>query len=335
MNPWLNLDDRQGRSSTTALANSTTALASPLVVNSYIGVLSGFEILALALFALFLAWTFYIRISNDFTKMTPIKTFELKRSILLMFFWISYYRRPQLGIYNMCTYFYLYFRWQLKLFRIATRSGLLAEACLALLLLPVLRGMTIFRLLGIQFEASIRYHIWLGTSMIFFATLHSIGTLFIWGVKQHIRNEVSIVLFHYLNYWAQECKLQQYLPIESTDVEVAEDRPNIPCRRDCFCYRARNLDHITSTSEKTTIWNILLHAPSIHSILGILPVSYWRSSLLYGFPWCISLWPRQVTPSNTIKAKDMRSVCSSLPKQISRAYSSKKPEYVELLLTES
>lgn len=104
----------------------------------------------------------------------------------------------------MSMHFYLYFRWQFKIFRMATRSGLLAEACLALLLLPILRGMAIFRLLGFQFEASVRYHIWLGTSMIFFATLHGAGTLFIWGVKQRIQDEASIVLFNHLNlieYW--------------------------------------------------------------------------------------------------------------------------------------
>lgn len=154
----------------------------------------------------------------------------------------------------MSMYFYLYFRWQFKLFRMATRSGLLAEACLALLLLPILRGMAIFRLLGIQFEASVRYHIWLGTSMIFFATLHGAGTLFIWGVKQRIQDEVSIVLFNHLNlieYW--NVNFNFVLLVENTDVEVAENRPNIPCWGDCFCYRAHNLDHITSTSEKTTI----------------------------------------------------------------------------------
>lgn len=74
----------------------------------------------------------------------------------------------------------------------ATRCGLLAEACLALLLLPILRGMSVFRLLGIQFEASVRYHIWLGTAMMFFATLHGAGTFFIWGIDHKIQDEVTL-----------------------------------------------------------------------------------------------------------------------------------------------
>lgn len=144
--------NRQGQSSISALSN-------PFIVNSYVGVLSGMEIIAIILFFLFLAWTFYAHISNDFKKMTPNKSFKLNQ-------------------------------WQFKLFRMATRSGLLAEACLALLLLPILRGMAITRLLGIHFEASVRYHIWLGTSMIIFAALHGAGTLFIWGEKKHILDEM-------------------------------------------------------------------------------------------------------------------------------------------------
>ncbi|XP_075494502.1 ferric reduction oxidase 8, mitochondrial-like isoform X1 [Primulina tabacum] len=136
-----------------------TSFSSPLVVNRYAGILSGLQILASSFFIVFLVWTFYNRISNDFKKMTPVKSFKLKL-------------------------------WQYKLFRMATRSGLLAEACLALLLLPVLRGMSIFRLLGIQFEASVRYHIWLGNAMLLFATLHGAGTYFIWGMKHRIQDEM-------------------------------------------------------------------------------------------------------------------------------------------------
>ncbi|ONI08235.1 hypothetical protein PRUPE_5G166400 [Prunus persica] len=81
-------------------------------------------------------------------------------------------------------------RWQLKYLKVATRFGLLAEVCLAFLLFPILRGLALFRLLGIQFEASVRYHIWLGTAMIFFATFHGASTLFVWGVSHYIQEEI-------------------------------------------------------------------------------------------------------------------------------------------------
>ncbi|KAK3227940.1 hypothetical protein Dsin_007802 [Dipteronia sinensis] len=139
--------------------NSTTTLFNPFVVNTFLGILSSFEILVVSLFLMFLVWTFYARISNDFKKLMPDKSLKLEI-------------------------------WQLKFLRIATRFGLLAEACLALLLLPILRRLSLFRLLGIQFEVSVRYHIWLGTAMIFFATLHGGSTLFVWGISHHIQDEV-------------------------------------------------------------------------------------------------------------------------------------------------
>nr|GMD31404.1 ferric reduction oxidase 8, mitochondrial isoform X2 [Ipomoea batatas] len=134
-------------------------LSNPLIVKSSLGILSGIEILGVSLFIIFLAWTFYTRIANDFRKTVQIKDFKLAV-------------------------------WQYRMLRVATRFGLLTEACLALLLLPVLRRMAVFRLLGLQFEVSVRYHTWLGTAMIFFATLHGAGTFFIWGIKHRIHEEV-------------------------------------------------------------------------------------------------------------------------------------------------
>lgn len=154
---YLSLQPREPRSR--QMRRSTTVLSNPLLVNSYLGVLSGMEILVVSLFIIFLAWTFYTRISNDFKKMTPVKSLKLNA-------------------------------WQYKYFRVATRFGLLAEACLALLLLPILRGMALFRLIGIQFEASVRYHVWLGTAMIFFATCHGASTLFIWVIKHRFQDEI-------------------------------------------------------------------------------------------------------------------------------------------------
>ncbi|KAL4278259.1 hypothetical protein GQ457_03G031010 [Hibiscus cannabinus] len=139
--------------------SSTAALSNPIVTSNLIGILSSVEILSVVLFILFLAWTFYSRISHDFTKLAPVESLKLDL-------------------------------WQLKYLKVATRFGLLAEACLALLLLPILRELAVFRIIGIQFEASVRYHIWLGTAMICFATFHGASTLFIWGVSHYIQDEI-------------------------------------------------------------------------------------------------------------------------------------------------
>ncbi|ONI08236.1 hypothetical protein PRUPE_5G166400 [Prunus persica] len=137
----------------------TAGFSNPLVVNTLLGVFSTLEILAVFLFILFLAWNFYARISNDFKNLKAAKSLMLNS-------------------------------WQLKYLKVATRFGLLAEVCLAFLLFPILRGLALFRLLGIQFEASVRYHIWLGTAMIFFATFHGASTLFVWGVSHYIQEEI-------------------------------------------------------------------------------------------------------------------------------------------------
>ncbi|XP_021801721.1 ferric reduction oxidase 8, mitochondrial isoform X1 [Prunus avium] len=152
LKPRESIRSRKGRKLTAGFSN-------PLVVNTLLGVLSTLEILAVFLFILFLAWNFYARISNDFKNLKPAKSLMLNS-------------------------------WQLKYLKVATRFGLLAEVCLAFLLFPILRGLALFRLLGIQFEASVRYHIWLGTAMIFFATFHGASTLFVWGVSHYIQEEI-------------------------------------------------------------------------------------------------------------------------------------------------
>ncbi|XP_016651074.1 PREDICTED: ferric reduction oxidase 8, mitochondrial [Prunus mume] len=152
LKPRESIRSRKGRKLTAGFSN-------PLLVNTLVGVLSTLEILAVFLFILFLAWNFYARISNDFKNLKPAKSLMLNS-------------------------------WQLKYLKVATRFGLLAEVCLAFLLFPILRGLALFRLLGIQFEASVRYHIWLGTALIFFATFHGASTLFVWGVSHYIQEEI-------------------------------------------------------------------------------------------------------------------------------------------------
>ncbi|XP_014490602.1 ferric reduction oxidase 8, mitochondrial [Vigna radiata var. radiata] len=154
------LDLKAGYQSRSARSPSkSNFFSNPLVVNSTLGILSSIEILVAFLFIVFLAWTYYSRISSDFKKLVPYKSLKLNT-------------------------------WQLKYHRVATRFGLLSEACLALLLLPILRGLAVFRVLGIQFEASVRYHTWVGTAMIIFATIHGASTFLVWGISHHIQDEI-------------------------------------------------------------------------------------------------------------------------------------------------
>lgn len=58
-----------------------------------------------------------------------------------------------------------------------------------------------FQLVGIQFESSVRYHIWLGSAMIFFATFHGASTLFVWGISHHIQDEVIVTPFKSFDFF--------------------------------------------------------------------------------------------------------------------------------------
>jgi len=48
-----------------------------------------------------------------------------------------------------------------------------------------------FRLLNIEFAASVKYHVWFGTGLIFFSLVHGGSTLFIWTITHHIEEEVN------------------------------------------------------------------------------------------------------------------------------------------------
>lgn len=79
---------------------------------------------------------------------------------------------------------------------LGVRFGSLSEACLALLLVPVLRGMALFNICGIQFEASIRYHIWIGNAIMFFSVLHGTIIMSVWGSKNSLWMEVENPFIH-------------------------------------------------------------------------------------------------------------------------------------------
>ena len=70
-----NFDDRQARSPVKGLSN-------PHIVNSYLGIFSTIEILAVLLFILFLTWTFYAHVSNDFKKFMPVKNLKLNMWVI-------------------------------------------------------------------------------------------------------------------------------------------------------------------------------------------------------------------------------------------------------------
>lgn len=57
---------------------NVTVVSRPAIINSFIGIVSCFEIIAVLLFLLFLAWTFYARVTSDLKKLMPVKTMNLE-----------------------------------------------------------------------------------------------------------------------------------------------------------------------------------------------------------------------------------------------------------------
>ncbi|KAJ6814235.1 ferric reduction oxidase 8, mitochondrial [Iris pallida] len=154
------LRPREGR-----IRQSTSLIArfsDPIIINSPIGTLSSCELLAAALFLVFLAWTYYSNLASDLKRTTPSKILKLNRR-------------------------------QLKVMAAGVRFGSLSEACLALLLLPVLRGMSLFNkyMFGVQFEASVRYHVWIGNGIMLFTLLHSATIMSVWGEKSSLWVEIT------------------------------------------------------------------------------------------------------------------------------------------------
>ncbi|KAJ4751913.1 Ferric reduction oxidase 8 [Rhynchospora pubera] len=136
------------------------AFSRPIIVKSLIGVISLGELLAVSLFLCFVSWTYYSDVSSDFKKLVPYASLNLNR-------------------------------WQLKVMNLGIRAGTVSEVCLAVMLFPILRGMSFLRIFGIQFEAAVRYHTWIAHAFLWLCTLHGVIIMFIWGQKKVLLKEIT------------------------------------------------------------------------------------------------------------------------------------------------
>jgi len=96
------------------------------------------------------------------------------------------------------------------------------------------------------------------------------------------------------------------------DADVAETRADILGWGDHSNHRAHYLDIITSCCKEEKVLRILLYAPFVHSLFGILLVSRWGPALLYGISRSFPIWFRQIVPDNPIKAVNSNSLCEDL-----------------------
>ncbi|CAA6667994.1 unnamed protein product [Spirodela intermedia] len=138
------------------------AMSNPVFVLNPLGMVSAFELLMAAMFATLLAWTFFCGIARDFKKSTAEKFLRLHLSSL-----------------------------QVKVMQVGTRMGSLAEICLAVLLFPILRKMAVLKLVGVQFESAVRYHVWIGNLLTLLAAAHGAAIMSVWASKGTLLSEMT------------------------------------------------------------------------------------------------------------------------------------------------
>ncbi|KAL0400713.1 UNVERIFIED_CONTAM: Ferric reduction oxidase 2 [Sesamum latifolium] len=71
--------------------------------------------------------------------------------------------------------------WEVKLDSVALLLGLVGNVCLSFLFFPVTRGSPILRLVGLTSESTIKYHIWLGHTLLTVFTAHGLCYSIFWA----------------------------------------------------------------------------------------------------------------------------------------------------------
>ncbi|XP_074263344.1 ferric reduction oxidase 2-like [Silene latifolia] len=125
----------------------------PVIVKGPLGIVTGIELSFLIMFVALLAWSLSTFLHVGYGRLAP--DVGEKR-------WLA--------------------KWEATVFRL----GLTGNICLALLFYPVTRGSTILQMFGLTSEASIKYHMWLGNTLMAFFTCHGLGYLLFWAVSGQI-----------------------------------------------------------------------------------------------------------------------------------------------------
>ncbi|XP_010270349.1 PREDICTED: probable ferric reduction oxidase 1 [Nelumbo nucifera] len=81
--------------------------------------------------------------------------------------------------------------WQAQLDCAAVRLGVVGNVCLAFLFFPVTRGSSVLPLLGLTWEASIKYHIWVGHAAMILLTAHGLCYFVYWAATHQISQVIK------------------------------------------------------------------------------------------------------------------------------------------------
>nr|CAD1844603.1 unnamed protein product [Ananas comosus var. bracteatus] len=125
----------------------------PVLVKGPLGIVSGIELAFIVMFLALLIWCFATYLKGSFARLRPTAQEKL---------------------------------WQEKLDSAALRLGLIGNLCCAFLFFPVSRGSSILPLIGLTSESSIKYHIWLGHTVMVLFTAHGICYVIYWAATHQI-----------------------------------------------------------------------------------------------------------------------------------------------------
>lgn len=134
-----------------------------IFIRGPLGFVSAAELLTIVIFVGLMGWTLYSYVSNDFSRISPKKVLKS-------------------GNHHI---------WQYKLAKFGTRLGYIGNLCLAVLFLPVTRGLDLLQMIGVHFEMSVKYHIWLGNTMMVIYTLHGVCFSVVWGSRNSLIKELT------------------------------------------------------------------------------------------------------------------------------------------------
>ncbi|KAG8381272.1 hypothetical protein BUALT_Bualt06G0105300 [Buddleja alternifolia] len=134
-----------------------TSWRQPVLVRGPLGVVSWTELSFIVMFIALLVWSVSAYVHGMFkniTKQSASKTGE--------------------------------FVWEVKLDSVALMLGLVGNICLAFLFFPITRGSSILRIIGLSSESAIKYHIWLGHTVLALFTSHGLCYVIFWANTHQI-----------------------------------------------------------------------------------------------------------------------------------------------------
>ncbi|KAL0317819.1 UNVERIFIED_CONTAM: Ferric reduction oxidase 4 [Sesamum angustifolium] len=124
----------------------------PVLVRGPLGIVSWTELSCLVMFVVLLVWSVSAYVHSMFKNITRQSTSKMGELV-----------------------------WEVKLDSVALLLGLVGNICLSFLFFPVTRGSPILRLVGLTSESTVKYHIWLGHTVLTLFTAHGLCYIIFWA----------------------------------------------------------------------------------------------------------------------------------------------------------